>query len=344
MKAAAISEFGGPDVLRVTDVKEPTAARGEVVLQVLCAGLNHLDIWVRNGRPGSQLQMPHVLGSDAVGVVVAVGEGVEGPKVGEQVIVYPGLNCGRCEFCRRGEQSLCTSFGIVGLVRPGTFAERVAVPAANCYPKPAHLSDEQAAVLALAHVTAWRMLLTRARVKPGETLLIHGIGGGVAVAALQFAKLTGVEVLVTSSSDEKLSQARQLGADHAINYTNQDVAGEVRRITDGRGVDVALDAVGAATWLLDIACVRKDGRIVLCGVTTGAKAETDLRALYWNQLNAMGSTLGSAEDFRQMLRAVTVNKVKPVVDAVLPLEKAREAMERMETAGQFGKIALKVSA
>jgi len=343
MKAAAISQFGDLDVLRVMDVKEPTAAPGEVVLRVLCAGLNHLDIWVRKGRPGSQLQMPHVLGSDAVGVVTAVGEGVESPKVGDPVIVYPGLSCGRCEFCRRGEQSLCTAFGIVGLVRPGTFAERVAVPADNCYPKPPHLSDEEAGVLALAHVTAWRMLLSRARIKPGETLLIHGVGGGVAVAALQFAKMTGAEVLVTSSSDEKLLRARELGADHTIHYRNQNVAEQVARVTGGRGVDVALDAVGAATWPLDIACVRKGGRIVLCGVTTGAKAETDLRAVYWNQLNAMGSTLGSAEDFRQMLRAVTVNKLKPVVDTVLPLEKAREATERMESAGQFGKIALRVS-
>ncbi|MEN6574874.1 MAG: alcohol dehydrogenase catalytic domain-containing protein, partial [Phycisphaerales bacterium] len=231
MKAAAISGFGGPDVLHVTDVKEPTPARGEVVLRVLCAGLNHLDIWVRKGRPGAQLQMPHVLGSDAVGVVTAVGEDVQSPKVGERVIVYPGLNCGRCEFCLRGQQSLCTDFGIVGLVRPGTFAERVAVPAGNCYPKPPHLSDEEAGVLSLAHVTAWRMLVSRAQIKPGETVLIHGIGGGVAIAALQFAKMTGAEVLVTSSSDEKLSRARQLGADHTIHYGNQNVAEQVSQIT-----------------------------------------------------------------------------------------------------------------
>jgi NADPH:quinone reductase-like Zn-dependent oxidoreductase len=343
MKAAAISGFGGPEVLHVVDVKEPTAARGEVVLQVLCAGLNHLDIWVRKGRPGSQLAMPHVLGSDAVGIVTGVGEGVTTPKSGDVVILYPGLSCGRCEFCGRGEQSLCIDFGIVGLVRPGTFAERVAVPAGSCYPKPSHLGDEEAGVLSLAHVTAWRMLMTRAQIKPGETLLIHGIGGGVAMAALQFAKMTGAEVLVTSSSDEKLSRARQLGADHTIHYGNQNVGEQVSRITGGRGVDVAIDTVGAATWPLDVACVRKGGRIVLCGVTTGAQASTDLRAFYWNQLSAMGSTLGSVEDFRQMLRAVTVNKLKPVLDTVLPLEKAREAMERMEAAGQFGKIALRVS-
>jgi len=219
----------------------------------------------------------------------------------------------------------------------------VTVPAANCYPKPTHLNDEEAGALALAHVTAWRMLMTRARIKPGETVLIHGIGGGVAVAALQFAKMIGAETLATSSSDDKLSRARHLGAHHTINYEKESVVEWVKQTTGGRGVDIALDAVGAATWPLDIACVRKGGRIVLCGVTTGAKADTDLRSFYWNQLSAMGSTLGSAEDFRQMLRAVTVNKLKPVVDAAFPLEKVREAMERMETAGQFGKIALRIS-
>jgi len=234
-------------------------------------------------------------------------------------------------------------FGIVGFVRPGTFAEHVAVPATNCHPRPAHLSDEEAGVLALAHVTAWRMLMTRARIRPGETVLIHGIGGGVAVATLQFAKMTGAEVFVTSSSNDKLSHALRLGADHTLNYEKEDVPKWIESETSGRGVDVAVDAVGAATWPLDIACVRKGGRIVLCGITTGAKAETNLQALYWNQLNVMGSTMGSAEDFRQMLRAVTLNKLKPVVDTVMPLEQVRAAMERMETAGQFGKIALRVS-
>jgi len=343
MKAAVIHEHGDLDVLRVEQVREPKPGRGEVVLKVLCAGLNHLDIWVRKGRPGAQLQMPHVLGSDAVGVVLAVGDDVQSPKVGDEVIVDPGLSCGRCEFCRQGQQSLCASFGLMGLSRLGTFAEQVAAPAGNCHPKPPHLSDEQAGAFALASVTAWRMLMTRAGLKPGETVLIHGIGGGVALWALQFAKLIGAEVLVTSSSDDKLSRAAKLGADHTINYKQGDVLAWVQQVTHGRGVDVAIDAVGAATWSLDFACVRKGGRIVLCGVTTGAKAETDLRALYWNQLTVMGSTMGSAEDFRQMLRAVTVSQLKPVMDEVFPLENVREATERMETGTQFGKIALRIS-
>ena len=343
MKAAVIHEHGDLDVLKVEDVKEPEPGRGEVVLKILCAGLNHLDIWVRRGRQGAQMKMPHILGSDAVGVVAAVGNGVQSPKVGDEVIIDPALSCGRCEFCRQGQQSLCASFGLMGLSRPGTFAEQVAVPAGNCYPKPPHMSDEQAGVFALASVTAWRMLMTRARVRPGESVLIHGIGGGVALWALQFAKLTGAEVLVTSSSDDKLSRAAELGADHTINYAKEDVGKRVAEVTSGRGVDVAVDAVGAATWPLDFACVRKGGRIVLCGVTTGATAETDLRALYWNQLTVMGSTMGSAEDFRQMVRAVTANKRRPVMDEDFPLENVRDATERMETGRQFGKIALRVS-
>jgi len=343
MKAAVIHEHGDLDVLRVEDIEEPQPGPGEVVLKVLCAGLNHLDLWVRKGRPGAQLQTSHVLGSDAVGTVVVVGEGVESPKVGDQVIINPALSCGHCEFCLRGEQSTCVSFGIMGLSRSGTFAELVAVPAGNCYPRPAHLSDEEAGVFALTFVTAWRMLMTRVQLKPGETVLIHGIGGGAALAALQFAKLIGAEVFVTSSSNDKLSRSRRLGADHTLNYEKENVVEWIEYETSGRGVDVAVDAVGAATWPLDFVSVRKGGRVVLCGVTTGSKAESDLRTLYWNQLTLMGSTMGSAEDFRQMLRAVTVNKLKPVVDRVFRLARVREAMERLETGQQFGKIGLRMS-
>lgn len=343
MRAAVIHEHGDLSVLQVEDVEDPQPGPGEVVLQVRCAGLNHLDIWVRKGRPGVRLQTAHILGADAVGTVAAVGAGVPSPRVGEQVIVNPALSCGQCEFCLRGEQSECVSFGIVGLSRSGTFAERVAVPAGNCHPRPPHLSDEEAGVLALAHLTAWRMLMTRAQLQPGETVLVHGIGGGVALAVLQWAKLAGAEVFVTSSSNDKLSRARTMGADHTLNYEKTSVAEWIEHETSGRGVDVAVDAVGAATWPLDFACVRKAGRVVLCGVTTGSKAEADLRTLYWNQLTVLGSTMGSARDFRQMLRAVAVNQLKPVLDKVFVFEQAREAMERLETGGQFGKIGLRIA-
>ncbi|HER19756.1 MAG TPA: NADPH:quinone reductase, partial [Chromatiales bacterium] len=210
-------------------------------------------------------------------------------------------------------------------------------------PKPAHLSGEEAGTLALASVTAWRMLMTRAQIKPGESVLIHGIGGGAALFALRFAKLIGAEAIVTSSSDEKLAHAGKLGADHGINYQKQDVAERVKEITGGRGVDVAVDSVGAATWPLDFASVRRGGRIVTCGVTTGPKAETNLQVLYWNQLTVLGSTMGSNEDFRQMLRAVSVNRIKPVVDIVFALDEMPQAMAKMEEGRQFGKIALRVA-
>ena len=343
MKAAIIEEHGELDVLAVKDVPEPQPGPDEVVLKVLCAGLNHLDIWVRKGRPGASLEMPHVLGSDAVGVVEAIGQHVEGVTVGDEVVVYPGLGCGRCEFCIRGRQNLCTSFGILGLNRPGTFAEKVVVPAVNVYPKPAHMSREEAGGFALAYLTAWHMLVGRARIRAGDSILIHGIGGGVALCALQLARLLGADVIVTSSSDDKLKRARDFGARHTINYREGDVAARVRDITADRGVDVAFDTVGAATWPLDFACVRRGGTIVICGITTGPVAETNLQALYWNQLTVLGSTLGSHAELGQMIRAVSVSKLKPIVDEVFPLEQARDAMGKMEAGRQFGKLVLRVA-
>jgi len=343
MKAAVIYENGGLDCIRVEDVPPPQPAAHEVVVGVHAAGLNHLDIWVRRGRPGQELSMPHVLGSDATGVVLDVGSAVRTVGLGEEVIINPGLSCGACEFCLRGQQSECLTFGIVGAIRPGTFAEEVAVPAANVYPRPPHLTVAEAAALPLAYVTAWRMLFTRAQLAAGETLLIHGIGGGVALAGLQLARLVNVEVVVTSSSDEKLARALALGAEHGINYENNpDVGAAVRDLTGGRGVDVVMDTVGAATWPTNFGCVRRGGRIVHCGVTTGAVAQVNLSALYWNQVSVLGSTMGSHEDFRRMLRAVGAAKLRPVVDSVEPLDRIAEATARMESGSQFGKIVIQV--
>ncbi len=342
MKAAVIHEHGGPDAVHIEEIAGPRPSSGEVVLEVRAAALNHLDIWVRRGRPGLTLTFPHVLGTDGAGVVAEVGPDVEGLSAGDEVILNPGLSCGSCEFCHRGEHSECTSFGIVGMSRPGTFADLVAVPAQNLHLKPSHLGFEEAAALPLAHVTAWRMLMTRARLQPGETVLIHGIGGGVALAGLQLAKLLNAQVIVTSSSEDKLAQAESLGADHTINYKATDVAATVREITEGRGVDVVFDTVGAATWSVDLAAVRRGGRIVICGVTSGASAETNLQKVYWNQLTIMGSTMGSHEDFRQMLRAITAAHLKPVIDSIEPLDRCKEAMARMESGEQFGKTVLKI--
>lgn len=331
-------------MIRIEEVSEPELTDDEVILEVRSAGLNHLDIWVRKGRGGSKPPEPWILGSDAAGVVIAAGSRVRGVDVGDEVILNPGLSCGCCAYCNRGQQSECVSFGIIGLSRQGTFAEQVAVPALNVAPKPLHLSFNEAGAFVLAQLTAWRMLMTRAELKPGQTVLIHGIGGGVALYALQLAKLAGAETIVTSSSDDKLDRASRICADHAINYRAvDDVAQCVKDITSGVGVDIIIDTVGAATWPIDFSAARRGGKIVLCGVTSDAEAVTDLRALYWNQLTIMGSTMGSNEDFHQMIRAVTAAKLRPVIDSVMPLENARDAMTRMETAEQFGKIVLEIS-
>jgi len=344
MKAAAICEHGGPDCISVQDVPSPAPAAGEVLIDVRAAALNHLDVWVRQGARDFGLTFPHVLGSDAAGVVAELGHGVTGACVGDEVVINPGVHCGRCEHCLDGEHSLCEEFGLVGMSRPGTFAEQIAVPVRSVFPKPAHLSFEQAAALPLSHVTAWRMLMTRAKLRPGETVLIHGIGGGVALAGLQLAKLAGAWTAVTSSSDEKLARAAELGADCTINYrSTEDVADSVRSALGGRGVDVILDSVGAATWPINLDAARKGARIVHCGVTTGADAPADLHKIYWKQLTVMGSTMGSDGDFVALLDAVGRNGLEPVVDSVLPLDDAAPAAARMERGGQLGKIVLHIT-
>ncbi|MCC6733738.1 MAG: zinc-binding dehydrogenase [Candidatus Omnitrophica bacterium] len=343
MKAACIFEHGDLEKVRIENIDAPHPGPGEVLLEVHSAALNHLDIWVRKGRPGSSYSYPHVLGSDAAGVVLKLGEGVNDIKAGDEVILNPGLSCGKGEFCERGEQNVDPAFGIMGLSRSGAFAEQICVPSGNLLPKPSHLDWNEAAALPLAYLTAWRMLMTRACLAPGETVLIHGIGGGVAIAGLQLARLAGAEVLATSSSDEKLERARKLGARHTINYrSNPEVGKAVRELTGGRGVDIAFDTVGAATWPVNFEAVRRGGRIVHCGVTGGAAVQANISALYWNHLTVMGSTMGSHADFRQMVRAVSVAGMKPVIDQVFPLDQARQAMGRMEAGEQFGKIVLKV--
>lgn len=343
MRAAMIHEYGPVERIVVEEAPRPTPGPGEALLQVRAAALNHLDIWVRLGRAGAGLPMPHVLGSDAAGVVAELGHGVRGLAEGDEVVLYPGIACRSCEACLRGEQSECPQFSVVGLGRAGTFAEYVAVPAVSLHPKPHTLDFPQSSALGVAYLTAWRMLVSRARLLPGESVLIHGVGGGVALAGLQIAKMLGAQAIVTSSSDTKLSRAVELGADRVIHYGRaEDVTAEVLDITEGRGVDVALDAVGAATWPVDLAAVRKGGRVVLCGVTTGAEAPANLRTIYWNQLTVMGSTAGSDAEMRALLRAVDANLLEPVLDSVVPLEEARAATERMERGEQFGKLVLEI--
>jgi len=329
----------------VGDVPTPVPGHGQALVRVRTAALNHLDLSVLKGRPGLTLHGPHVMGSDAAGVVEALGPGSEGLelKPGLEVVLHPGVGCMRCEFCLRGAHSECPHFRIAGFQLQGTYAELMAVPALNLFAKPAALSWEEAAALPLAHLTAWRMLFERARLQAGETVLIHGIGGGVALAALQLCGLCGATAIVTSSSDEKLKKALLLGAAGILNYRQiTDVAARVKEMTGGRGVDVALDTVGAPTLAISMAALRRGGRVVTCGVTGGAEAPLNLRQLYWDHLSLLGSTMGSMEDMRRLVRAAGERPIKPVLDKVFPLGEYAAAARRMEAGDQFGKIVLAI--
>ncbi|MGI8619962.1 MAG: zinc-binding dehydrogenase [Gemmatimonadaceae bacterium] len=346
MRALTISTHGGLDSLEYrTDLPVPEPGPGQVRVRVRAAALNHLDIWMLTGLPGVTITPPWPLGADAAGVVDKLGKNVTGShaRVGDYVVVNPGISCRRCEYCLRGEHSLCVKFGLVGEHFPGTLAEYVIVPATNVRAIPTGVKPEVAAAFTLATLTAWRMIVSRARVQPGETVLVWGIGGGVAIAAMQIAKLRGATVWVTSSSDEKLACARELGADDTFNHSKIDVAREVRARTNKRGVDVVVDDVGPATWEKSLGALAKSGRLVTCGATSGPKVETDVRKLFWNQWTILGSTMGSDAEFDAIVHELEKGRLIPPVDSVFDLEDGRAAFERLQTAGQFGKVVVRVS-
>jgi NADPH:quinone reductase-like Zn-dependent oxidoreductase len=345
MRAVVINGYRGPEHVAVADVPRPRVSRpSDVVVAVKAAALNHLDLFVTGGLPGVTHEFPHVLGSDGAGIVEAVGTAVAGIKPGDRVVLNPGVSCGSCDACLDGEQSLCPTFGVLGEHYPGTCAEAVVVDAANVWPLPSGVAWSDAAAYPLSTLTAWRMLATRAGVRPGELVLIWGIGGGVALAALGVAKLLGARVIVTSSSDEKLARARSLGADETINHRQADVAKEVRRISGKRGADVVVDSVGEATWETSTRALARGGRLVTCGGTTGPMVTTDVRRLFWHHWTIMGSTMGNHREFGQILTLLVRGQLKPVVDRVMPLADGPAAFMRLARAEQFGKIVLEVDA
>jgi len=340
MKAVIFRQHGGPDVLEYTDVPPPQIRATDVLVQVKACALNHLDIWARRGLPGIEIPLPNILGNDVAGVVAEVGELVTWVKVGDEVMVQPGVSCGHCEACLSGNDNFCREYDIIGYRRDGGYAEFVAVPGVNIVPKPSQLSWEEAAALPLVTVTAWHMLVTRAQVQPGETVLVHAAGSGVGSIAIQVAKLRGARVLTTASSDEKLAHAREIGADETINYTNSEWPKEVRRLTDRKGVDVVVEHTGAATWPGSIASLKPNGRLVTCGATSGYDAHTDLRQVFYRHLNILGSFMGSKAELLEAMKFVEQGKIRAVVDRVLPLSEARQAHELIENRAQFGKIVL----
>jgi NADPH:quinone reductase-like Zn-dependent oxidoreductase len=332
MKAIVLREPGGPERLRLEEVPTPEPGPGEVTVALRAAALNRRDIIMRS-LPRMADMMPFIPGSDGAGVVAAAGTGVGRVKVGDAVVVFPSLRWGIFE-AHPGPD-----FEILGGPTDGTYAEAIRLPAENVFPKPAHLSFEEAAAFPLAGLTAWRALFTKAQVKPGERVLIPGAGGGVATLALQIAKLAGARVYVTSHSEEKLGRAMQLGADGAVNYTRADWADEVRRLSGG-GVEVVVDSVGAATFGPAVDLVVPGGRIVVFGTTSGSSTSVELRYFYRKQISLMGTTMGSPQEFAALLAALNSGAIRPVIDTTFPLGEASAAQRRLEQSEQFGKIIL----
>jgi NADPH:quinone reductase-like Zn-dependent oxidoreductase len=345
MKAAVFHEHGGPEVLSYEDIDTPTINPDQVLVNVKYVALNHLDLFVRGGIPGLKLEMPHILGSDISGEISEIGANVgEKFNIGQKVIVDPGISCGTCEFCIRGQESLCASYGILGEHYRGGYAEYLNVDAKNIIPIPEEsgLDLNGAAAIPLTLMTAWRMLMTKGQIKAGDDVLIIGIGGGVALAALQIAKAAGARVIVTSSSNDKLEKSYILGADIGINHNaTPEYHKEIYKLTNKRGVDVVVDSVGQATWSRSMRSLRKGGKLVTCGATSGPLAETNVNLLFWKQLEILGSTMGSRDELRTALKLVWNHKIKPVIDRTLPLSKAQEAHEILENGTQMGKIVLK---
>ena len=339
MKAIIFHEQGGIDKLRYEEVPIPAVAPSEVLVQVKACAVNHLDIRARRDRPEVQ-PYPHILGSDISGAVVKVGADVHNVAVSDRVVLAPCIPCEQCSDCRNGDENMCDFQELLGFQTNGGYAEYVKVPAKNAIRISPDLSYVNASAIPIAYLTAWHMLVERVQVRPGDDVLVLSAGSGVGSAGLQIAKLCGARVFATASTDEKLERARQMGADFTINYTQIDFSEAVQDATDGRGVDVVFEHVGAATWDQSIASLAKKGRLVSCGVTTGNIGEIDIRKMYQKQLTLMGSALGTTSELQTIIRLADQGKLTPIIDQVLPLQAAAEAHRIIEARENFGKICL----
>jgi NADPH:quinone reductase-like Zn-dependent oxidoreductase len=340
VKAIRFHEYGGPEVLKYEGAPEPKVRANEVLVKVKACALNHLDVWLRMGVPGWKLPMPHIVGSDISGEVSEVGSLVTRVKAGDWVLLSPGISCGQCAMCFQGLDSACRQYTLFGVFVDGGYAEYVKSPEMNVFPIPSDLSFDEAAAVPLVFITAWHMLFTRAGLKPGEEVLVIGAGSGVGSAAIQIAKLVNARVIATAGADWKLEKARALGADDVINHTQQSIADEVKRLTNKRGVDVVVDHVGAAVWEACFDSLATYGRLVTCGMTTGADLKLNGQALYGRQRTILGSFMGGKAELADALKFVAQRKLKAVVDSVFPLEEAALAHRKMESREFFGKILL----
>ena len=343
MKAVVFHKHGGINVLKYEDHPDPVIRDDEVLVKVRACALNHLDIWVRGGLRGVKIPLPHISGCDISGEVADVGKLVDDVNINDKIMVSPGVSCGRCEYCLAGNDNFCRSYSIIGgYDRNGGYAEYVSVPRENIISKPEHLSFEDAAAIPLTFLTAWHMLVGRANVRLGETVLVVAAGSGVGSAVLQIAKLHGATVIATAGTDEKLSRAKDLGADYTINHSTTDHGKASREITQRAGVDIVIDHVGKETWMNSINALKHGGRIVTCGATSGSESVMDIRNLYRRQLAIFGSFMGSKGELLELLQFVRAGRLKPVVDSILPMKDAAKAQERMENRRHFGKIVLKI--
>jgi len=340
MRAMVFDHFGGPEVLELREIDEPACAADEVVVSVRACGMNHLDLWVRAGSLGLEVEMPHVLGCDVVGVVARVGAGVRHVKPGDKTLVLPVLSCGVCRACMAGDDHLCRHYDLVGRKKNGGYADQVAVPGRNCLPYPEPLGFEQAATLPVVALTAWHMLVTRAAVRPGEDVLVVGAGSGVGSVAVQIARLLGARVIATAGGAGKLERARALGAHDVIDHSTQDIAAEVRRLTGRKGVEVVFEHVGGRVFEQSVASLARNGRLVTCGATIGNQVTLDINLLFGRHLNILGSWMGRRSELLDVLEFVKRGDILPVLDTALPLARAREAHERLESGRHFGKIVL----
>jgi NADPH:quinone reductase-like Zn-dependent oxidoreductase len=336
MKAVRIHQFGGPEVLIYEDIADPQPRKDQVLVNVRACALNHLDIWVRKGLPG--VKLPHILGSDVAGEVVEVGEYVAAFKTGQRVLLAPMHYCGHCAKCVTGLQNQCREFTVLGNGVDGGNCELIAVPAANVIPIPDSLDFNQAASVPLVFLTAWHMLVGRAGIRPGQTVLVLGASSGVGIAAIQIAKFFHCRVITTAGDETKLEKGRELGADFGINHYKQKISEEVRKITNKEGVDIVVEHVGAATWDESVKSLKIGGTLVTCGATTGPNVALDLRHLFARQLTLLGSYMGTMGELHEVLRHVFAGRLNPVVDRVFPLSELRAAHEYLERSQMFGKI------
>ena len=336
MKAVRIHQFGGPEVLTYEEVPDPELRKNQVLVRVRACALNHLDVWVRKGLPG--VKLPHILGSDVAGEIVEVGEYVSEFKAGQRVLLAPMVFCGHCAKCVAGVQNQCREFAVLGNGLDGGNCELIAVPAANVIPIPDSLGFDEAASVPLVFLTAWAMLVGRAYIRPGQTVLVLGASSGVGIAAIQIAKLFRCRVITTAGDESKLAKGRELGADYGINHYQQKISEEVRKITNKEGADIVIEHVGAATWDESVKSLKRGGTLVTCGATTGRTVGIDLRHLFARQLSLLGSYMGTMGEMHEVLGHVFTGRLKPVVDRSFPLSEIRAAHEHLEKSQMFGKI------